>query len=245
MEREIFTGNRITGCSIAGFLSAAAGWSHGDRIPLSEFTEQLLRQGTGAICYQLRSQSSLSPFNAERLFGGTEAEKPAHFVPLPRHPVFQQSCQKCQQALPASPGAGPHARESPGCAGHSAQPVPITSREVQRWVPRSRPPARWSIRPEAAPGKHPSVQEVGGRYQALPIPHYSPLAPPPARLTQPGSFWLSFCALTFFSSSRASLSCARSEEVITWRWWGKSLGLPRSHQEEMLNSGWEVAPDYF
>lgn len=131
MEREIFTGNRITGCSIAGFLSAAAGWSHGDRIPLSEFTEQLLRQGTGAICYQLCSQLSLSPFNAERLFEGTEAEKPAHFMPLPHHRVFRQSCQKCQQTLPASPGAGPRARESPGCAGRSAPQVPITSREAQ------------------------------------------------------------------------------------------------------------------
>lgn len=88
VEREIFAGNRITGRSIAGFLSAAAGWSHGDRIPLSEFTEQLLRQGTGAICYQLCSQLLLSPFNAERLFGGTEAKKPVHFVPLPCHPVL-------------------------------------------------------------------------------------------------------------------------------------------------------------
>lgn len=191
MEHEIFTGNRITGCSIAGFLSVAAGWSHGDCIPLSEFTEQLLRQGMGAICYQLRSQLSLSPFNAERLFGRTEAEKPAHFMPLPRHPVFWQSCQKCQQALPVSPGAGPHAREPPGCDGCSAPPVPITSGEAQRWVSLSHPPARWSIQPEAVPGKWSSAQGVEGRYQALPIPHYSPLTPPPARLTQPSSFWLS------------------------------------------------------
>lgn len=86
----------------------------------------------------------------------------------------------------------------------------------KRWVPLSHPPARRLIRPEAAPGKPPSMQEVGGRYQALPIPYYSLLAPPPAHPTQPSSFWLSFCAPYFFSSVRASLSCALSEKAITW-----------------------------
>lgn len=186
MEGEVFGGNRISGRSIAGSVSAAAGWSHGDRIPLSEFTEQLLRQGTGAICYQLRSQSWLSPFNAERLFGGTWAQKPACLVPLPRHPALQKGCQKYQQPLPVTLGEGPHSRETPG---------PMLAAQYPALAGRCRWKKRWvSLRSPLAPGKLPSAQEVGGRYQALPIPLYSLLAPPPAHPTQPSSFCLPFCA---------------------------------------------------
>lgn len=102
VKREILTGNRIMACSIIGFFRAASGWSYRGCTLLSEFTEQLLRQGTGAICYQLCSQLSLSSLNAERLFWGKAAEKPTQFLPFPCHPLFQQSCQKCQQGLSAS-----------------------------------------------------------------------------------------------------------------------------------------------
>lgn len=177
------------GCSIAGFLSAAAGWSHRDRIPLSEFTEQLLRQGTGAICYQLRSQLSLSPFNAERLFGGTEAEKPARFVPLPRHPVFRQSCQKCQQALLASPGAGPRARESPGCAGHSALPVPITSGEAQA-EEMGAPQLPSSEVVDTATGSTWKAAECAGGRRQVPGSAHPTLQPAGSTTCSPDPAWL-------------------------------------------------------
>lgn len=143
MERKVFSGNQTRGRSIAGFLSAAAGWSHGDRTPLSEFTEQLLRQGTGAICYQLRSQPSLSPFNAERLSGGTRAQKPARSVclsPATRHSgkAARNASGLCQWHWERVPTPGSHqavlAAQHPSLAGRC--------RWKKRWVSLSSPPAR-------------------------------------------------------------------------------------------------------
>lgn len=209
MECEVFGGNRISGRSIAGFVSSAAGWSHGDCTPLSEFTEQLLRQGTGAICHQLRSQAALSPFNAERRFGGARAQRPAHSVPLPRHPALQKGCQKCQQPLPGTLGEGPHAREPPGRAGCS---VPSAGGEVQvegeTGVPEL-PSSPWN-----------AAECTGGRRQ-VPGSAHPTLQPAGSTTCSPNSAQLLLapllCTVILFLSFRASLSRAYSEKLLIWR----------------------------
>lgn len=80
-ECKILAGNGREAGSIMGFLSAAAGWSCRLRPTLSEFTEQLLRAGTAAICCQLRSPLPLSPCSAKSPSRGAGAEHPAHVNP--------------------------------------------------------------------------------------------------------------------------------------------------------------------
>lgn len=128
-ECNIFAGNRRAAGSVMGFLSAAAGWSCRLRPPLSEFTEQLLRAGTAAICCQLRSPLLPSPHSAQSPSRGAGAEHPAHVRPaeLPAGSIGEAQRgspgQRAARMAPYLSHAGVHKRKRwcplaaihPGC----------------------------------------------------------------------------------------------------------------------------------
>lgn len=113
--------NRKMASSTVGFLSAAAGWSCRDRPPLSEFTEQLLRAGTAAICCQLHS--TLTPSGCQEV-GEQSTPHPISLAELPEMPVGYISRHGVV-----------HGAEPPGC------PLPGTLRDARQRDCAPRPPS--------------------------------------------------------------------------------------------------------
>lgn len=128
-ECNIFAGNRRAAGSVMAFLSAAAGWSCRLRPPLSEFTEQLLRAGTAAICCQLRSPLLPSLHSTQSPSRGAGAEHPAHvsLAELPAGSISEAQRgspgQRAARMAPYLSHAGVHKRKRwcplaalhPGC----------------------------------------------------------------------------------------------------------------------------------